>query len=167
MSINRGKKFESVIQQSFEKVKKTAVVRLHDQTTGYVGSKNPCDFLIYHKPCLYAIECKSVHKNTFSIHSNNPKKKYGLITNYQWESLMQVSSVKGVHAGVIIWFIDKDVTLFIPISVLDMCYKQGWKSINYVKAQSMRDVIQIKGRKKRVFFDYNMRLFFKQMENCV
>lgn len=160
MAVNRGKKFESVIEQCFNKVADTSVVRLHDQTTGFKGSTNPCDFLIYNRPYMYAIECKTVHKSSLPIYSRNPKKKYGNISNYQWESLLQMSTVKGVRAGIICWWIDKDVTLFLPIQILKMCRDNGWKSINYKKALSMQDVIEIKGRKKRVFFDYDMSLFF-------
>ena len=40
---NRGKQFEDVIETAFEKVPNTSVVRLHDQTTGYLGSTNHCD----------------------------------------------------------------------------------------------------------------------------
>ena len=67
MSVNRGKDFEKVIKESFEKVPNTSVVRLHDQTNGFAGSTNPCDFLIYHAPHLYALECKSVHGNTLPL----------------------------------------------------------------------------------------------------
>ena len=102
MSVNRGKQFEKVIRESFEKVPDMLVVRLHDQTSGYAGSKNPCDFIMYHKPCMYAIECKSVHGNTLSIHSK-PKPDHsgklqgfhGNITDYQWEQLSLMSKVKG------------------------------------------------------------------------
>lgn len=43
MSINRGKDFENVIRQAFEKVPDVSIDRLHDQTTGFKGSQNICD----------------------------------------------------------------------------------------------------------------------------
>ena len=43
MSDNKGKQFENIIKQAFEQVPNVSVVRLHDQTTGYLGSKNICD----------------------------------------------------------------------------------------------------------------------------
>lgn len=161
---NRGKDFEKVIKESFEKVPNTSVVRLHDQTNGFAGSTNPCDFLIYHTPCLYALECKSVHGNTLPL-SN--------ITKFQWQSLLDMSKVDGVIAGVICWWIDKDVTKFIPIQVLeDEKYREA-KSIRYdadlglgfVNSNGILvPIVQIQGKKKRVFFDYNMEEFFKIME---
>ena len=170
MSVNRGKKFEEHIEEAFKKVANISVLRLHDQTTGFKGSTNPCDFLVYHKPFLYAIECKSVHGNTFSIYSKNPKKKYGLITNFQWETLLEMSTVKGVHAGIIVWFVDHDETIFLDINLLKRWRDAGHKSIHsypewieYV--QGKHDWIYITGRKKRVFFDYNMVQFLREMED--
>ena len=43
MSFNRGKQFEKVIKEAFERVPGVSIDRLHDQTTGYVGSSNICD----------------------------------------------------------------------------------------------------------------------------
>lgn len=170
MSVNRGKKFEEVVQEAFEKVNNVSVTRLHDQTTGFKGSTNPCDFLIFHKPYLYAIETKSVHGNTFPIYSKNPKKKYGNVTNFQWETLLEMSGVKGVYAGLIIWFVDKDETLFFDIRLLERWRNAGHKSIHsypewieYV--ESSHDWCYIVGRKKRVFYDYNMVQFLREMED--
>lgn len=170
MAVNRGKQFEEVIQVCFERVPDVSVTRVHDQTTGYSGSKNPCDFLVYHRPYLYAIECKSVHGNTFSIYSKNPKKKYGLVTNFQWETLLEMSVVTGVHAGIIIWFIDRDETLFLNIQLLQRWRDAGHKSIHsypewldYV--ESKHDWCYVPGRKKRILFNYDMDKFFMEMED--
>lgn len=155
MAINRGKDFEKVIKESFEKVPNTSVVRLHDQTNGFAGSTNPCDFLIYHAPHLYALECKSVHGNTLPF-SN--------ITKFQWQSLLDMSQVDGVFAGVMCWWIDKDVTAFIPIQLLQTWKLSEMKSIRYDNAVECHSVVNIEGNKKRVFFDYDMEKFFKIME---
>ena len=169
MGKNRGKKFEQVICESFEKVPEVSVVRLHDQTTGYQASSNHCDFIVYKKPYEYHIECKSVHGNTLSIHSNPKPDKhgvlhgfYGNITDAQWEGLLEKSKIPGVIAGVICWWVDKDTTIFIPIKTLEECRKNGWKSVNYAKACSMQDMTIITGKKKRVFFDYDMDRFLKE-----
>ena len=176
MAVNRGKQFEEVVQEAFEKVPNVSVMRLHDQTSGYLGSKNPCDFLIYHKPYLYAIECKSVHGNTLSIHSKPKKDKrgklygfYGNITDFQWTTLLEMSAVKGVHAGVLAWFIDKDETIFFDINLLKRWRDAGHKSIHsypewveYVENE--HDWNYLSGRKKRVFFEYNVEQFLQEME---
>jgi len=182
MAVNRGKQFEEVIQKAFEAVPDTVVVRLHDQTTGYAGSKNPCDFLLYHKSIFFAIECKSIHGNTLSISSNpKPDKSgklhgfYGNISDYQWEKLSEMSEVPGVIAGVICWWVDKGITKFIPIQILLAirdCFPYR-KSIRfddkleyYYLGGSYKEVI-LRGKKKRVFFDYNMNQFFKEVSKNV
>lgn len=172
MAENRGKEFENVIREAFEKVSNTSVVRLHDQTTGYLGSSNHCDFIVYRKPYELHIECKSVHGNTLSIHSiPKPDKKgvlhgfYGNITDTQWEGLLEKSKIPGVIAGVICWWIDSDVTKFISIQELEITKRWGVKSIRYDHSEKIFPVIDIKGKKKRVFFDYDMEGFLDEISN--
>lgn len=43
MSPNRGKQFENVIREAFERVPNVSIDRLHDQTNGFKGSQNICD----------------------------------------------------------------------------------------------------------------------------
>jgi len=163
MSVNRGKQFEDIIQKAMEEVKDTVVVRLHDQTTGFAGSKNPCDYVVFHSPLFYAIECKSVHGNTLPF-SN--------ITDFQWQSLLEMSNYTNVVAGIICWWIDKDVTRFIPIQTLQELKSLGYKSVRYDAGipdylnytDSEYCMVEIDGKKKRVFFDYNMEQFFKDSE---
>lgn len=171
MAVNRGKKFEDIIKQAFEKIPDVSVDRLHDQTTGYLGASNICDFIVYKKPFEYYIECKSVHGNTLSIHSIPKQDKngvlhgfYGNITDTQWEGLLEKSKIPGVIAGVICWWIDKDVTLFIPIQVLERLKNNGGKSIRYDISEYLDSPVVIHGQKKRVFFDYDMNSFLHVLE---
>ena len=136
--------------------------RLHDQMTGFkVTSANICDFIVYKKPYEYYIECKSVHGASLPFRN---------ITETQWNGLLEKSKIKGVFAGVICWWIDKDVTKFIPIQLLEhMRSDNKLKSINYQTPQCCPpcygNVVTIVGKKKRVFFDYDMKQFFEEMEN--
>lgn len=145
MAVNRGKKFEQVIKDAFQNVEGCSIDRLHDQTTGYVGSKNICDFIVYKYPYQYYIECKTIHGNTFPL-SN--------ITDTQYNGLLEKSRIKGVIAGVIIWWIDKDVTKFVPIHTIQNLKDNKYKSISY--NFDALPTISIGGKKKRVFFDYRM-----------
>ena len=165
MAENRGKKFEGIIRESFLKVPDTSVIRLPDPTSGYLGVRNISDFIVYHYPYMYFIECKSVHGNTLSIHSPRPEKKYGNITNNQWEGMLEESKKKGVIAGVICWWVDKDVTKFIPIEALDIERYCGVKSIRY--DDNYFSNVTIRGKKKRVFFEYDMKSFFENVEECL
>lgn len=148
MAENRGKQFENVVKNSFEKVPNTSVVRLHDQTNGYLGSSNICDFIVYHYPKQYFIECKSVHGNILPF-SN--------ITKNQRLGLLKVCKIKGVVAGILCWWVDKDTTLFIPIQLIVSEMDKGNKSIRY---DTLLDVIRLPGKKRRVFYDYDMKYFF-------
>ena len=157
-NINRGKDFEEVIRKSFEKVPDTNVERMADPVQGYLGVRNHADFIVYHKPYEYHIECKSVHGNTLPF-SN--------ITKNQWDGLLEVSKIDGIIAGVIVWFVDRDITLFIPIQTLQLMKDVGIKSIRYDvldDCEGDTDILEIKGKRKRVFFDYSMQDFFTHFE---
>lgn len=154
MTVNRGKQFEHVIQEAFEKVDGVSIDRLHDQTTGFKGSKNICDFIVYREPYEYYIECKSVHGNTLP---------FANITKTQWDGLLEKSKIEGVFAGIICWFVDRDKTLFIPIEVLEIHRQYGNKSIKFNIPTGYDNVIEIVGQKKRVFFDYTMEEFLNEL----
>mgnify|MGYP002857632683 CR=1 FL=1 len=155
MPTNYGKQFEQVIREAFEKVPDVSIDRLHDQTTKFKGtSANICDFIVYKEPYEYYIECKSIHGASLPF-SN--------ITDTQWNGLLEKSNIKGVFAGVICWWIDKDVTLFIPIQVLQNFRTVGLKSIRWDDPDRRivsRRIVRISGKKKRVFWEYDMEEFF-------
>ena len=148
MAYNRGKQFEDVIREAFEKVTGVSIDRLHDQTTHYKGSTNICDFIVYREPYEYYFECKSVHGNTLPFRN---------ISATQWNGLLEKSFIEGVTAGIICWWIDKDRTLFIPIQTLQKLLNSG--NVSYRYDWDSYDVVEIKGKKKRVFFDYDMEDF--------
>ena len=160
MAVNRGKQFEDVIREAFEKVPGVSIDRLHDQTTHYRGSSNICDFIVYREPYEYYIECKSVHGNTLPF-SN--------ITETQWNGLLAKSFIEGVTAGVICWWVDKNKTAFIPIQMLQAMLSNGKKSISHEQVTfvdsrgNSYSITIIDGKKKRVFFDYDMESFLNEL----
>lgn len=152
MSVNRGKKFEQVVRESFERVPGVSIDRLNDNTAGFKGIAGICDFIVYREPYEYYFECKSVHGASLPF-SN--------ITETQWNGLLEKSKIEGVFAGVICWWIDKDVTKFIPIQALQWNKENGYKSIRF--NHNGTSFIEIKGKKKRVFFEYDMEGFFNDL----
>ena len=161
MGVNRGKNFERVIKDAFLKVPGVSIDRLHDQTNGYAGSWNICDFIVYKKPYEYYIECKSVKGASLP---------FANITDNQWSGLLEKSHIPGVCAGIICWFIDKDVTKFIPIQALQAMKIDDMKSVkyswdNYVASYYIQNypIIEMRGKKKRIFFDYDMTAFFEEV----
>lgn len=151
MSENRGKQFESVIKTSFEN-SNFCIDRLHDQTNGFKGSQNICDFVVFRQPNIMYLECKSCHGNTLPF-SN--------ITQTQWNGLLEKDLYCGVYAGVMIWWIDKDITKFVPIYNLQILADSGAKSIRFDTAFG----IEVPGKKKRVFFEYDMEKFWEELKN--
>ena len=154
MAVNRGKDFENVVREAFEKVPNVSIDRLHDQTTGWKGSTNICDLIVYREPYEYYFECKSVHGNTLPFRN---------ISATQWNGLLEKSFIEGVTAGIICWWVDKDTTKFIPIQTLQKLLNSG--NVSYRYDWDSYDVVEIKGKKKRVFFDYDMEKFLNELSN--
>ena len=147
MPINLGKKFEQQFKSDILRLK-YFIYRLPDQMTGNkITSANPCDFFVYCKPYLRLIECKSIHGNTFPL------------SNFtQYDRMM--SYVKGSDAtgAVIVWFIDKDAVLYIPIETIAALKKDGKKSININRLDELNGkYIDVISEKKKIFLqsDYS------------
>lgn len=151
MAKNRGKQFEQLIREAFEKVPWVSVDRIPDQTMRYRGAQNVCDFIVYRYPNLFYIECKTVHGNTLPFTN---------IKDNQWNGLLNKSKIPGVYAGVICWWVDKDVTRFIPITELETMKKNNYKSVAWNTVCLAYD---IKGKKKRVLYEYDMEQFFEEV----
>lgn len=150
-NINRGKQFEQQIREAFEKVPGCSVDRLPDQMSGFAGSSNICDLMVYKYPKLFYIECKSCYGNTLN---------FGNITEKQWSGLMEKSEIYGCIPGIIVWFIDHDRTVFITIWELMYHKSRGFKSINVKDLGDEWTAYDIPGKKKRILFDYDMTNFF-------
>lgn len=159
MGVNRGKQFEEVIRKSFERVPDTSVIRLPDPTSGYLGVRNISDFVVYHYPYQYFIECKTIHGNTFPF-SN--------ITKNQRLGMLGECDKLGVFAGIICWWVDRDVTKYIPIQTVKKMMEYGYKSLRYDAGvpygfDKSYFLTPIEGKKKRVFFEYDMKQFFEKV----
>ena len=172
---NVGKKFEKALENSFSKYPDVSIDRIPDQTTRFKHSTNICDYMVYKYPFQYFIECKSVHGNTLSIHSVPKMGKdgklhgfYGNISDAQWEGLLKKAEIPGVIACVICWWVDMDITLYLPIQMLQAMRESGAKSVRYdCLAAHGWNTIPLKGEKKRVYFDYDVEQFFKDIHNGV
>lgn len=144
MSKNYGKDFEQKFKKDFLKtVPNSTIDRLYDVVTGYKAVTQISDFIGYSKPCIYYLECKS-HKGA-SIPLSN-------ITQY--EKLLSKIGVPGVRCGVILWLIDKDKVLYIPIKTIHKLKENGEKSIGIrFLDNSDYKIIEIPSTKKKVFLD--------------
>lgn len=143
-----GKNFESIVGKAFEKYPFTSVDRIPDQTMHYKDRKNVSDFIVYHHPIQYYIECKTVHGNTLPFSNIS-----------QLDALMKKSEIYGVRAGVMCWWVDKDVTRWLPIEELNFKRYRGQKSIRFDEPVHGSKII--KGKKKRTYFEYDIDSFFE------
>ena len=157
MANNKGKEFEAVVKQAFEKMENVSIDRFKDTIARQKDNKNPSDFVVYKKPYEYYVECKTTTQNTLNF--NNIR---------QWDDLVEKSKIKGVIAGVLVWFRNQDKTIFVPIQSLVIAKENGCKSIHYMAIENGQKLgftgVIIPGKKKRVYFDYDMDAFFHYFE---
>lgn len=142
---NYGKKFEAEIERQFKEYPGVSIDRIPDQTMKYKGRKNVADFVVYRRPKLYYIECKTVHGNRLPFANIS-----------QFDALLEKSNIDGVIPGVLCWWVDKDVTKWIPIDELEYLRKMGVKSIR----SDERVGFIIHGVKRQKYFDYCLGSFF-------
>lgn len=156
---NLGVKFEQVIKECFRKVEDTTLDRI--KVAGYQGETNPADFIVFNSPFQFYFECKAVRGNTLSFWRKGDGDRKVNVTQGQVEGLTDKQTVTGVIAGVIVWFIDHDTTLFIDIRTLNEIGKDN-KSFNVTKHKDK--VMEIPATKKRLYFDYDMTTFLDMLE---
>lgn len=153
--MNKGKRFEHKFTEDIKRTFKNYVlIRLPDQLSGYKNSSaNICDFLLYIYPCFYLIECKSKEGNTFPF-----------VNLTQYDKLIVKAGIKGVRAGVVIWFIDHDKVIYVPIKTIKQMKEDNLKSFNITKVNDKYRYFEIPSVKKRVFLDSDYSVLMNTME---
>lgn len=146
MAVNRGKQFEAKFKSDvISSLPNCSIDRLLDQQSGYLAIKNISDFILYKYPSIYYIECKSHKGNTFPLAN---------VTQY--DKLLGKVGIPGVRAGVILWMIEHDVVVYLPIAFIRYLKENNYKSFN-VKMLSNEELkskfLVIPSIKRRVFLD--------------
>ena len=145
MGINRGKAWETKFKEDWIKsMPDSSIDRLYDPVNGYTSIANISDFICYKYPNIFYMECKSHEGNTFPISALT-----------QYEKLSKKVGIKGVRAGVVLWFIDHDCgILYVPISTFTKLIQDGKKSFNVKMIDDPNyPCLKIPSVKKRVFYD--------------
>lgn len=155
MSIDYGKKFEERFKKDWVNSTGGIVVRLYDNTSGYLSISNICDFICYKYPNIFFIECKS-HKGA-SI-------PFDAISQY--DKLVLMNNEKGVRAGIILWLYEKDLVLYIPIDVMKNLIIRGEKSVGIRHLDEFNDIITIPSKKLRTFMESDYSVLLSLEENC-
>lgn len=144
MAQNYGKLFEKKFKEDWEKAFGNHTIdRLYDSVSGYKFISNISDFIGYTYPNIFYLECKSHDGNTFPFQNLT-----------QYDKLKDKVGLKGVRAGVVIWFKDHDKVLYVPISTITKMKEDNKKSVNVLKSiQEGYAIIEVPSVKKRVFMD--------------
>lgn len=156
MAVGRGKDFEKEIRAALQ-LPDVSLDRFPDPMAGYAGIRNICDFGTYQYPFQCYFELKQRKGNTLNFSSD--------ITKDQWEGLQEKAMIPGVVAGYIVWFIEHDITTFVPAQELKRLQEQGAKSLNVKDIQDNRvQHILVDGHKKRIMFSYDGQSFLKKLK---
>lgn len=142
---NPGKQFEKDFSDSVPP--EIFVYRMKDDSLGFAGVRNPCDFILYKTPNIYLLELKS-HKGK-SI-------PFGALQSYQIESLYRYRQIDGVVAGFVINFRDVNETYFVDVLLVYQYYHAGERksfSLEWIRGNG----ILIPQELKRTRYRYVLR----------
>ena len=154
-STDIGKKFEARFAQDYKACfPNTLIYRLPDQQSGYAGggSSNPCDFMCYPGPCVLMVECKA-HKGA-SIPFNAIR---------QYDKMLDFKGKYKTFPGVVVWFYEKDIVIWVSIEEMEKMVLDGEKSIGLRMIDDKKpykksyNIITLPSKKLRTFMetDYN------------
>lgn len=145
MATTLGKQFEEKVKEDWKKISKDAIIdRNYDITSGYAHISGISDFTAYLYPNIYYLEVKTIKGNTFPISNLT-----------QLNKLKEKIGIKGVRAGVIIWFYEHESKIvYVPAQTFVKLKEDNKKSFNIKMLEdTLYKAILIPSIKKRVFYD--------------
>lgn len=119
MAKSYGKKFELKVRENLKQVPGISIDRLADNMSGFRNISNISDIIFYRYPFICYGEIKSHLGNTFPIANLT-----------QYEKLLAKKGIKGVRAGVILWLINHNHVIWIPIETFEQMKNDNVKSFN-------------------------------------
>lgn len=149
MNDSLGKKAESKIREWLDKpADGYSFDRLYDQMTGFYGSKNICDFILFKSPYQYYIESKATWSDRFD---------FSMISDTQYEGLLNKSKIRNVYGVIIILFAEAQRAFIIDIREIDKLKAvKGKKSLNIKKIDTWgikyHEIMTVPS--KKVLLDY-------------
>ena len=114
--------------------------------SGYMGQRNVGDFICYKYPNIFLIDTKSIQGNTLPFSDLR-----------QYDQMLEYKNIKGVRVGFVVWFVDHDKVLWIPVQTMEKIQKEGLKSYNIRKMLGNEEypVFEIPSYKLRTFMKSN------------
>lgn len=162
MNSDIGKKFEDRFRKDFKDCfPNTFIYRLPDQQSGYAGggSQNPCDFICYPGPLVLMVECKA-HKGASIPFSAIP----------QYERMLDYKGLYKTYPGVVVWFYEKDLVVWVSIEEMEKMVLAGEKSIGIRMLQNKKNteqtynIVVLPSTKLRTFMETDYKYLVKQLE---
>lgn len=146
---SRGKKFEDRFRADWqESVPDSLCYRLYDTMGGFKSIANVGDFICYKYPSLFIVDCKSIQGNTLPFSDLR-----------QYNQMLEYKNIKGIHIGFVVWFVDHDKVLWIPVQTMEKIEKEGLKSYNIRKmyGDTNYPILDISSYKMRTYMksDYS------------
>ena len=155
MQQSLGKKFENKVKEDFLKMPESDIERLYDPMSGNKGVRNISDFIGYKFPFHFYLETKS-HKG----------KSFPLKNITQLEKLERKVGIHGVRSGVILWLIDCDKVVYIPIKTVRQLINEGKKSFSVKMIDDPQyRVFDIPSTKRRIFMDSDYSVLMNWTED--
>lgn len=143
MAVNRGKQFEERFKLDFLKLENSSLDRLYDVMYGYKAISQISDYIGYIYPNIYYLEIKTHYGNTWPLSNLT-----------QFDKLMKKVGIPGVRTGVVLWMIDHEKIVYLPVATVDKMKKDGKKSFN-IKMIDTKEYrfFEIPTVQKRVFLE--------------
>lgn len=125
MNDTLGKKAEQKIREWLDRPEQGYCFdRIPDQMTGFWGSTNICDFILYKFPYMYYLESKATWEDRFN---------FSMLTEKQHDGLLEKSKIEGVFSYVIVLFATYKRAFLIDIKDIRRLEEKGKHSLNIKK----------------------------------
>lgn len=143
-SNNIGKTFEQEFKECVPP--DYYLYRLKDDTSGFYGVSNPCDYILFRSPYLFMVELKTHKGKSIPIAKIRPN---------QIQGMEKATHYEGVYGGFLINFRELEETYYITVQdVIQFTQAEERKSI---PVEWCRDHgVKIEQKKKRVRYSYDL-----------
>lgn len=120
-----GKKAERKVKEWLDRPEEGYCFdRIPDQMTGFWGSTNICDFILYKFPYMYYLESKATWEDRFN---------FSMLTEKQHDGLLEKSKIEGVFSYVVVLFATYKRAFLIDIKDIRKLEEKGKHSLNIKK----------------------------------
>lgn len=125
MNDTLGKKAEQKIREWLDRPEQGYCFdRIPDQMTGFWGSTNICDFILYKFPYMYYLESKATWEDRFN---------FSMLTEKQHDGLLEKSKIEGVFSYIVVLFATYKRAFLIDIKDIKKLEDKRKHSLNIKK----------------------------------